>query len=124
MSKGVPLVVFDFDHTLLDVNSDVEIQKLLPGLYLKSFSIFMPKLFSFATRYSKGKYFTIVCKIIFQKIDGKVSDDLHAINKEQGWNEFIRQILIRLHHNNVRWFWINFDSIKINCNLWEWLCNK
>lgn len=25
------LVVFDFDHTLLNVNSDIEIQKLLPG---------------------------------------------------------------------------------------------
>ena len=34
MSKPRPLVVFDFDHTLLDVNSDVEIQKLLPGTFI------------------------------------------------------------------------------------------
>lgn len=63
MKPQVPLVVFDFDHTLLDVNSDVEIQKLFP--------------------------------------DGKVPEDLEAVNKEQGWNEFIRQILIRLHQNQV-----------------------
>ena len=28
--------------------------------------------------------------------------DLEAVNKEQGWNEFIRQMLIRLHQNQVR----------------------
>lgn len=31
MPGSVPLVVFDFDHTLLDCNTDVEIQKLSPG---------------------------------------------------------------------------------------------
>jgi len=31
MSCSIPLVVFDFDHTLVDCNTDVEIQKLCPG---------------------------------------------------------------------------------------------
>ena len=35
-------------------------------------------------------------------VDGKVPADLEAVNKEQGWNEFIRQMLIRLHQNQVR----------------------
>lgn len=37
MKPQVPLVVFDFDHTLLDVNSDVEIQKLFPGNFIIMF---------------------------------------------------------------------------------------
>jgi hypothetical protein len=32
---------------------------------------------------------------------GKPSDSLSAVNKEKGWNEFIRQILITLHENKV-----------------------
>ena len=35
MTQKIPLIVFDFDHTLLDVNSDVEIQKLLPGKFFR-----------------------------------------------------------------------------------------
>lgn len=31
MAVKVPLVVFDFDHTLLDCNTDVEVRKLSPG---------------------------------------------------------------------------------------------
>ncbi len=34
MNPQVPLVVFDFDHTLLDANSDVEIHKLFPGNFI------------------------------------------------------------------------------------------
>lgn len=34
--------------------------------------------------------------------DGKTDDALEAVNKEHGWNEFIRQILIRLHENKVK----------------------
>ena len=30
MSSG-PLLVFDFDHTVTDLNTDVEVQKLAPG---------------------------------------------------------------------------------------------
>ena len=30
MSVG-PLLVFDFDHTITDLNTDVEVQKLAPG---------------------------------------------------------------------------------------------
>ena len=26
-----PLLVFDFDHTITDLNTDVEVQKLAPG---------------------------------------------------------------------------------------------
>ena len=26
-----PLLVFDFDHTIADLNTDVEVQKLAPG---------------------------------------------------------------------------------------------
>ena len=45
--------------------------------------------------------------------DGKTDDALEAVNKEHGWNEFIRQILIRLHENKVKrvaqarsWPWV------------------
>ena len=30
-SQPGPLLVFDFDHTITDLNTDVEVQKLAPG---------------------------------------------------------------------------------------------
>ena len=46
-------------------------------------------------------------------LDGKVPDDLNAVNKAKGWNEFIRQILIRLHNNGVSFLQNIFKLIQI-----------
>ena len=45
MSKGVPLVVFDFDHTLLDVNS--EDSKTFARFIFKVFLNFYAKIIQF-----------------------------------------------------------------------------
>jgi hypothetical protein len=45
--------------------------------------------------------------------DGVVPKDLVAVNEEHGWNEFIRQILIRLHQNQVKHLFKPFTGTTV-----------
>ena len=77
MSVG-PLLVFDFDHTITDLNTDVEVQKLAPGgeipassemrgLYSdKGWTEFMGAVFALLHQHNVSKVRLKILEIIYQ----------------------------------------------------------